>query len=148
MNSHPKPDLAEIEELVQPIVREFITLLGYQDTEKLIQKFGGITFRVRKGKRLKDNRRREILVEHLGEEVTKKLEGYFGGEDVYIPRNMHALREYRNQHFLNDYYALIEKGESARFALLKLCPIYGVSDRWAQGLIAKQNLSSQQLDLL
>ncbi|MGM0938355.1 MAG: Mor transcription activator family protein [Pseudomonadota bacterium] len=148
MNSHPKPDLAEIEELVQPIVREFITLLGYQDTEKLIQKFGGITFRVRKGKRLKDNRRREILVEHLGEEVTKKLEGYFGGEDVYIPRNMHALREYRNQHFLNDYYALIEKGESARFALLKLCPIYGVSDRWAQNLVAKQNLSSQQLDLL
>lgn len=148
MNSHPKPDLAEIEDLVQPIVREFITLLGYQDTEKLIQKFGGITFRVRKGKRLKDNRRREILVEHLGEEVTKKLEGYFGGEDVYIPRNMHALREYRNQHFLNDYYALIEKGESARFALLKLCPIYGVSDRWAQNLVAKQNLSSQQLDLL
>ncbi|MCG9951643.1 hypothetical protein MIB43_017165 [Providencia rettgeri] len=148
MNSHPKPDLAEIEDLVQPIVREFITLLGYQNTEKLIQKFGGITFRVRKGKRLKDNRRREILVEHLGEEVTKKLEGYFGGEDVYIPRNMHALREYRNQHFLNDYYALIEKGESARFALLKLCPIYGVSDRWAQNLVAKQNLSSQQLDLL
>lgn len=148
MNSHPKPDLAEIEELVQPIVHEFITLLGYQDTEKLIKKFGGITFRVRKGKRLKDNRRRELLIEHLGEEVTKKLEGYFGGEDVYIPRNMHALRAYRNQQFLNDYYALLETGESSNFALLKLCPVYGVSDRWAQRLIAEQNLSSQQLNLI
>lgn len=148
MNSHPKPNLSSIEALVQPIVHEFINLLGYQDAEKLIEKFGGMTFRVRKGKRLKDNRRREVLIEHLGEDVTKKLEGYFGGEDVYIPRNMHALRAYRNQRFLSEYYTLLETGESARFALLKLCPIYGVSDRWAQRLIAKQSLSSQQLDLI
>lgn len=148
MKNLQRPELSTIEELVQPIVHEFINLLGYQDTEKLIEKFGGMTFRVRKGKRLKDNRRREILIEHLGEDVTKKLEGYFGGEDVYIPRNTHALRAYRNQRFLNDYYALLETGESARFALMRLCPNYGVSDRWAQRLIAEQGLSSQQLNLI
>ncbi|MGZ0011839.1 Mor transcription activator family protein [Providencia hangzhouensis] len=148
MNSHPKPDLAQIEDLVQPIVHEFIALLGYRDTERLIEKFGGVTFPVRKGKRLKDNRRREVLIEHLGLEVTQKLEEYFGGDAIYIPRNTQALKAWRNQQFLKDYYQLLESGESARFAQLKLCPIYGVSDRWAQRLIAEQGLSSQQLDLL
>ncbi|MBN5319124.1 hypothetical protein JY479_03700 [Serratia marcescens] len=143
-----KPDLSQVEALLPSVVIELISLIGYAKTEEMISHLGGITFKVGKSVRKKGNRRGELLIELLGKETAAIIEKHFGSEPLYIPRCDSALREWRNRRFIDEHNALVAAGESSRFARITLCPKYGVTDRWAQKLLAERQVSSQQLDLL
>jgi hypothetical protein len=144
------PDLEQVAALLPPVVQELIRLIGYINTQTLICKVGGVTFPVGKGVRKGGNRRRAVLTELLGKDVADKIEKHFASEALYIPRCDAALREWRNRQFIAEYEEMLQGGESARFTLMALCPRYGVTDRWAQKLLAskRDDAPSSQLDLL
>ncbi|MFB5082497.1 Mor transcription activator family protein [Raoultella sp. C349492] len=146
--SEIKPDLSQVESLLPEVVIELISLIGYAKTEVLISSIGGITYKVGKSIRKKGNRRGELLIELVGKETARIIEKHFGSEPVYVPRCDSALREWRNRQFIKEHNDMVAAGESSRFARIKLCPKYGVTDRWAQKLLAERQVSSQQLDLL
>lgn len=119
-----------------PIVHELIDVLGMCDTERLISVCGGLSVKI-PTEGYHNNPRLSAIEGCIGYEAMEKLMFYFGGDIIYIPRNSMALKSLRNERFLSDFMALMNKGISMRMAYIKLCPVYGHSDRWAQDLIAK-----------
>ncbi|EBC4877349.1 hypothetical protein C2W27_14475 [Salmonella enterica] len=146
-------DLDELEavaELLPPVVIELVDLIGYRHVAALIERLGGISFPVSQNVRMVGNRRADVLADVLPPDAAKLVVQRFGGDTLYIPRCDAALRELRNRRFIADYRARLEAGESGRFALMELCPLYGFSDRFGQQIIASALYTpdSDQLALL
>lgn len=117
-----------------PIVHELIDVIGMRETESLIEVCGGLSVKIPM-EGYHNNPRLTAIEGCIGYEAMEKLMFYFGGEIIYIPRNTMALKSLRNERFLSDFMTLINEGLSMRMAYIKLCPVYGHSDRWAQRLI-------------
>lgn len=141
-------DLEQVRDLLPPIVLELIDLIGYRDTTILIGKLGGISFPIGVSARKRGNRRADVLIDIIGAKAAALIEQRFGGEVLYIPRCESALREWRNRSFVAQYQQHIAAGESGRFALMALCPQFGLSDRQAQKILAQSTEVKQQMDLL
>lgn len=136
-------ELEKVAELLPEIVHDFIGLVGFADTEKLINRFGGATFRFSDGAVYYP-----MIVELLGSESAVKLRHYFKSEYVYIPRCEVALKALRNQQFKADYdYLLNQQSKSGRQAMLELCPKYKISDRLGWMIVGKMSQPSEQASL-
>lgn len=140
-------DLKKVKDLLPPVVIELTELIGYPATESLIKQLGGITFPV--GKCLEDMSplRAELLIAAVGKENALTLCKIYGGGLVYLPRCDAALRQLRNQSFLDELAALRDSGTSMLMALTGLCPRYGFSDRYAWKLLSRKALYQEQCNL-
>lgn len=143
-----KIELEQVSGLLPDIVLELVGLIGWHSTARLIERLGGCSFIVSKENNRSDSKRANVLKKILSENDVKIIQKQYGGETIYIPRCFSALRQLRNESFLADYDKLISTGESQRFILMDLCPKYGISDRWAQRIIADSGDSKKQLSLL
>ena len=123
------------------IVLEMVELVGFIDVEKIINQFGGTTFRFTDGAVYFPK-----LKELIGLESAAKLRHYFQAEEVYIPRCETALRLLRNERLKADFdYITQTEKKSGRTAMQELCPKYRLSDRQAWEIVrALQRLSYQQ----
>lgn len=143
---NPTDSLETVSDHLPAVVLELVELIGYRDTQSLIERIGGVSFPVGKNVNVVTGARRAgILAAAVPDSALRKITARFGGETLYIPRCSAALRELRNRRFIADYSAMLAAGESGRFALITLCPRYGLSDRHAQRLLARQQ--SDQLPL-
>ncbi|MBE2895474.1 mor transcription activator family protein [Pasteurellaceae bacterium HPA106] len=128
-------ELKDVQDYLPEVVLEMVELIGFVDTEKLINAFGGTTFRFTDGQYYFPK-----LVEAVGRESAVALRKYFNIEQVYIPRCEVALRLLRNYRFKADFDWLTESnGKSGRLAMLELCPKYGVSDRAGWDILRKMS---------
>lgn len=141
-------ELEQVQELLPEIVTELVNLIGWHSTHKLIERLGGCSFIVSKENTRSDSRRADVLKKFLSDNDVKAIQKQYGGETIYIPRCHAALRQLRNLSFVAEYNSLIDGGESQRFVLMALCPKYGISDRWAQRIIADSGDAHKQLTLL
>lgn len=118
-------DFNDIIDYLPEIVQEMVRLIGLNDTQKLIEHFGGAEFCFTDGAYYFPR-----LKALLGKESAVILLQYFQSERVYIPRCEAGLRMLRNRQVLADFNYLTEqKGLSARLAMLELCSKYKLSDR-------------------
>lgn len=118
------------------VVLDIVALIGFPQTNKLIESFGGTTFRFTDGGYYYPK-----LSELIGVENADTLRRHFKSEHVYIPRCDAALRALRNYQFKSEFDLMVmEENVSARLAMLVLCPKYGFSDRLGWNII--KNLDS------
>ncbi|MGN5966226.1 Mor transcription activator family protein [Klebsiella oxytoca] len=141
-------ELEKVRGLLSDTVLELVDLIGWHSTARLIERLGGCSFIVSQENNRSDSKRTDVLKKYLSENDVKLIQKQYGGETIYIPRCYSALRALRNQSFIADYDRLIKTGESQRFILMKLCPEYGISDRWAQRIISESGDSKRQMSLL
>lgn len=133
----------DVAECLPPVVLDMVDLIGFPETEKLVKAFGGVSFRFTDGVVYFPK-----LLKLLGKESAVKLRQYFRSEQVYIPRCDAALRILRNRRFKADFdYLTSAQGESARMAMLTLCPKYQISDRYGWKIIKTANTHSSQANL-
>lgn len=120
-------DLEQIADVLPDVVHQMIDVIGFSDTQKVIENFGGAEFKFTDGKHYFPR-----LKAVLGLESAVKLRQYFNIEQVYIPRCDAALRLARNYQFKAEFDMLTKaQGMSARLAMLELCPKFKISDRRA-----------------
>lgn len=124
--------LNDVKQCLPDVVVEMIDVLGFADTQLVIDKFGGTRLY------FMGDGYYNVIKTATNDQIAKKLRQFFRGESVYIPRCDVALRLLRNLQFKADYDYLTENGMSGRMAMVKLCPKYGITDRtgWA---ILKEN---------
>jgi Mor family transcriptional regulator len=131
-------ELEEMQSLLPEIVCEIADLIGFDATQKLVFKFGGVTFPVGKGMRADGIQRYNMLRNTIGEDNAKTLSEHFAGELVYIPRCDAALREWRNQQFLVEFDYMLTQNVSANMALTKLCPKYKITVRHGWDILSRR----------
>ncbi|AXP38833.1 mor transcription activator family protein [Haemophilus influenzae] len=132
--------LESVANYLPEIVLEMVELVGFVDVEKIINQFGGATFRFTDGSvyfpRLKAL---------IGLESAVKLRHYFQAEEVYIPRCEVALRLLRNERLKADFdYITQTEKKSGRTAMLELCQKYRLSDRQAWEIVRTQQTPQYQ----
>lgn len=131
-------DLKSFDALLPPIVHELINLIGYRHVVTVIDRLGGVSVPVCKNLQRSNNAAAVMLVEILPPEVLAIISKRFCGDMLYIPRCDAALRAVRNQHFFNEYDALLSRGISERSVLTMVCPRYAFTTRYAQHLLAER----------
>lgn len=137
--------LEDLEELLPDTVRQIVGVIGFDATQKLIERFGGARFPIGKGVRRDGDRRLSMLREVIGEDRAQQLVKHFGGEDtLVIPRCAAALREWRNRCFYADMDDMVNSGESLRMALTHVAPKYGFGNTWAWELINRRRKHPSQ----
>lgn len=132
-------DLKAVEHLLPETLRHIAGLIGYSDTLKLIEVFGGTTFVFTK---TTDTERFKQLLHVIGEHNSVTLQAHFCGTEIYIPNASAAMREWRNQRFISEYNTLLKGGLSGVKAIIKLCPKFGFSDRHAWDLLSRHKQSA------
>ncbi|CAG9412261.1 MULTISPECIES: Mor transcription activator family protein [Providencia] len=135
-------DLKAVEHLLPDSLRHIAELIGYPETLKLIDVFGGTTFVFTKST---ETERFTRLSHVIGEHNAARLQTHFCGSDIYIPNASAAMREWRNQRFISEYNRLLNEGLSSVKAIVKLCPKFGFSDRYAWDLLSRNKRSSRQI---
>lgn len=135
-------DIEQVKALLPESVQQIAELIGYPATARLLDKLGGTTFLVGRGVRGLGTARAALLREAIGDENSQLLVKHFGGEVVYLPRCVRALRELRNRTFLAEFAQLRDSGVSSLMVVTQLCPKYGFSDRFAWGLLSQRNIDS------
>lgn len=137
--------LEDLEDLLPETVRQIVDVIGFDATQKLVNRFGGARFPIGCGKLSSGERRLSLLRETIGEESTRLLVKHFGGEDtLVIPRCAAALREWRNRCFYAEMDDMVNGGESLRMALTLVAPKYGFANTWAWELINRRRHQSVQ----
>ncbi len=76
--------LEDLEELLPDTVRQIVGVIGFDATQKLIERFGGARFPIGKGVRRDGERRLSMLREVIGEDRAQELVKHFGGEDTLV----------------------------------------------------------------
>ncbi|EBQ7750666.1 hypothetical protein NZC03_003244 [Salmonella enterica] len=113
---------------------ELIRLLGYDSALRLVRTFGGVSLSGRTGAaRERSGGVHRLLADVLSHDEITRITTWTGGAEFYIPRCDAAIRAQRNASFIRDYHHLLDEGFSGRYAMARLCPRYGFSDRrgWA-----------------
>lgn len=124
-------DFESVADYLPPIVLDIVEIIGFEQTEQLIRKFGGASVRFSCGRFYYPK-----IVEAVGAENAKLLRHYFGGkQDPYIPRCAEALRMLRNQRFKAEFDQLKAEKMSGRMIMLELCPKFAISERHGWDII-------------
>ncbi|MER3383302.1 hypothetical protein [Pectobacterium aroidearum] len=147
LNTTPQPN--ETQETYDPktlsklpeICGDIINLIGINQAVKLFKAFGGTTFPIGKGVKYLGGTRASALRTILTDEEIKKLQQYFLGEILYLPRCDRFFREVRNRNFLNEFAAMRQTGATGAACMATLTPKYGFSDRYGWQLLRNERES-------
>lgn len=130
--------LASAKACLPAVICDMADIIGFTAVEKLVDGLGGSTFLFGKGRR--DTERLDLLCRVIGESNAYKLLFHYGGENIYIPRCLDALRCLRDVRFKNDYLILTQvEGKSGRMAMTELCPKYQISDRTGWKILGRKD---------
>jgi hypothetical protein len=134
-------ELDKIKAFLPPVIIEIAEIIGYESTQELVSKMGGVTFSIVRGVREFSQIRYNMLINVIGEDKAKLLIERFNGEEIYIPSCVEAFKNYRCEMFLNELKTQLKSGKSLRLAITELCPRFEISDRTAWRLLARENLT-------
>lgn len=130
-------ELLAIKQHLPDSMLDIVEAIGWNAALTLVDQIGGIEFRFPDG--ILASKRKNWLIELIGEQPAAKLMRIYGGTRLYIPRCRAALLELRNHHFSQDMQQLIEQGFSKTAAVQQLAPRYQISERWAYRILATQS---------
>lgn len=121
--------LQYIQALLPESIHEVAEVIGLPETLKLVDRMGGTTFCVPRGKTSIGRATLKRLETKLGSDVAQKLALHFEGQPFYIPRCEVALRRLRDIDICNTFERRIREGETANRAVADLATYYKLSDR-------------------
>ncbi len=120
------------------VAKEIISQIGVNAAMKLFKNFGGATFPIGKGIRYLGGTHAMALRTILTEDEIKRLQCYFSGEILYLPRCDRLLREVRNRKFLREFAEMRSSGATTAQCMSVLPPKFGFSDRYGFQLLKNE----------
>ncbi|MFZ4221484.1 Mor transcription activator family protein [Enterobacter ludwigii] len=124
-------NLEDVQGLLPDSVQVIAGLIGFEATEKLIERLGGRSFPIGKAMSSRGERRLNLLQQVIGESNTTLICRHFGGATLYIPRCDKAFSEWRNKRFVDEIERLKLQGVSTLEAIETCCSDFGLTDRKA-----------------
>lgn len=135
-------NLDNAQHLLPESIHDMVGIIGLSATMQIVEMLGGISVRFpAKGGQLHPEI--ECYREVLGDDILDTLGEYFRGEIVYIARCDAALSYIRNQRFVDEVATLTEDGLSTTAAIMRLCPKYKISDRYAWEILKTPSKQTQ-----
>lgn len=119
---------SDIKYLLPESAQLIVTLIGLPKATRLIEELRGTTFPIPKRQTRMGEIRFEMLAEVVGYDAAVVLTRHFGGESLYVPRCVSALRELRNRQLRIDFDSMSSEN-SAVYAVSALARRYDLSDR-------------------
>lgn len=115
--------------LLPDSAQQLIHVIGWADTARLINAFGGTTLPMPSGVNAIGRATLALLAEKMGDEVTQKLAHYYGGAPLYVPRCDAALRRARDNVIISEFETRIRAKETATSAVNLLAMQHKLTDR-------------------
>lgn len=135
-------DFTDVEHLLPEAVQVLVRLVGLAATVRLVEQLGGTTFPVSLRKSRLGEIRYEALSEVVGGEAADAITKHFGGDSLYIPRCVTALRELMHRSIRRDFDAMT-KEHSAIHAVTQLAVRYRMSDRHVWRVLKQADIDAQ-----
>ncbi len=126
----------EINEL-PAVAQDLVDLIGLAATLRLVEAYGGITFRVSLGARAAGKTRYALLAEVVGKQAADKITARYALTGLYVPICADALRRARDRAICAEFGNLTMPGSdmSGRDAVFTLARKYRLSDRAVWGIL-------------
>ncbi|MFH1813414.1 MAG: Mor transcription activator family protein [Pseudomonadota bacterium] len=118
--------------LPQSVV-DLIELLGYEATMRLVDAFGGLKIEVPYGR--VEGPLTARIIQTLGGGLAARFMATYGGEELYIPRCVQAIRDERDRAIQADY--------DAGSRVPDIAQKYMISERWVW-VVLKRAIGDQQ----
>ncbi|HZZ04619.1 Mor transcription activator family protein [Paraburkholderia sp.] len=135
-------DFTNVEHLLPEAVQALITLIGLPAVVRLVEQLGGTTFPVALRKSRLGEIRYEALSEVVGSDAADAITKHFGGEALYIPRCVAALREVMHRHIRRDFDSMTRE-HSAIHVVNQLALRYRMSDRHVWRVLKRPDMQAQ-----
>lgn len=131
-----------VQHLLPDAVQTLVGLIGLPASVRLVEHLGGTTFPVALRKSRLGEIRYEALSEVVGNEAADAITNHFGGECLYIPRCVTALRELMHREIRQEFDA-ITREHSALHAVAQLAIRYQLSDRHVWRVLKRADLTAR-----
>lgn len=109
-----------------PLARELVDLIGLRETLLLVERYGGRTLQVAKGRRQRGREQLDELAGVIGEHAARTLSRRYGGDFLRVPKCADALRATRDAELQARFDCLTGGGSSARAAVALLVAEFGL----------------------
>lgn len=134
-------NFGDVEHLLPEAIQVMIRLIGLPASVKLVEQLGGTTFPVSLRKSRLGEIRYEALSEVVGSDAADAITKHFGGDSLYIPRCVTALREIMHRSIRRDFDEMT-KEHSAIHSVTQLAVRYRMSDRHVWRVLKKPDLKA------
>jgi hypothetical protein len=135
-------NLENVQHLLPDVVQVLIRLIGLPAVVRLVEQLGGTTFPVALRKSRLGEIRYEALSEVVGSDAADAITKHFGGDSLYIPRCVTALRELMHRK-IRDEFDVMTREHSALHAVAKLAVRYRLSDRHIWRVLKRPDMNAQ-----
>jgi Mor family transcriptional regulator len=135
-------DFSNVEHLLPEAIQVLIRLIGLPASVRLVERLGGTTFPVALRKSRLGEIRYEVLSEVVGCEAADAITKHFGGESLYIPRCVTALRELMHRAIRAEFDRMTRE-HSAIHVVTHLAVRYRVSDRHVWRILKRVDINAQ-----
>lgn len=129
--------LEQVQELLPRSVRDMSQRLGLSATLVVVEKLGGISWRVAEGRGGEGEARRAALAELVGSDIEEQLHHHYAGEELYLAKCDAALRRLRDLQIHRRFEAGVRQGRGARDLVAELAREYKLSDRWVWEILGR-----------
>ncbi len=126
-------NLQDNDNLLPSIITHMMEIIGYQNTQKLINGLGGSNFDM-PDYRTDNSQNKQILIDLIGQQATTELIKVFSGERVYIPKCHSELARLRNRRFCQAVQADIDNGLTKTQAIKQQARQFNITERWGRML--------------
>lgn len=128
-------DMSQLQELLPVNVRDMAQRIGLPNTLVVVERLGGITWRVAEGRNSEGEAKRAALAELVGSDIEEQLHREYAGEEIYLARCHTAVLRWRNIEINRRFEQGVREGLSARTLVAELAREYKLSDRWVWEII-------------
>lgn len=129
MTDNLQINLSTVEDLLPASIRDMVGRIGLSSTLTVVERLGGITWRVAEGHGPEGAAKRAALADWVGTDIEELLHRHYRNEELYIPRCHAALLALRNQHIHQRVEQGLRQGYSACALVIDLAREYRLSDR-------------------
>jgi Mor family transcriptional regulator len=135
-------NFSDVEHLLPEAIQTMVRLIGLPSSVKLVEQLGGTTFPVSLRKSRMGEIRYEALSEVVGTDAADAITKHFGGDCLYIPRCVTALREIMHRSIRRDFDQMTHE-HSAIHAVAQLAVRYRMSDRHIWRVLKQSDVNAQ-----
>lgn len=131
-----------VQHLLPDVVQVLVQLIGLPASVRLVEQLGGTTFPVALRKSRLGEIRYEALSEVVGSDAADAITKHFGGDCLYIPRCVAALREQMHREIRSEF-DVMTRDHSALHVVAQLAIRYRLSDRHVWRVLKRPDMNAQ-----
>ncbi|WP_447588676.1 Mor transcription activator family protein [Aquipseudomonas campi] len=140
-------DVAAIKDVLPASVVDMAQRIGMPAALTVVEKMGGIRWRVAEGATREGAAKRAALADIVGSDIEELLHREYAGEDISLPRCHAALLRWRNIEINRRFEQGIREGLTGHIIAAELAREYRLTDRWIWDIVNKHVDTPPQGDL-